>query len=213
MVKRQIIKIDKSLCNGCTLCVDACTEGALEMKDSFAHLPEERFCDGYGACTSECEPGALRIEIREAEDFDPEAARKNREAKGKKSPEDVEEEVNWPLKLNMVSPDAPFFKNSNIYIVSDCVPFAMKNFHGMIIKEKGSLLVSCPKFDEVESYREKLTKIIENANPLAITVVHMEIPCCQDIYGFVENVIKQTGKNTPLSRIIISTSGSVKLVH
>lgn len=183
------------------------------MKDGFAVLPDERFCDGFGACTSECEPGALRIEEREAEEFDPDAARKNRVAKGIVKVDEEEERVNWPLKLSMVSPEAVFFKDANIYIVSDCVPFAMKDFHGMVIRKKGSLLVSCPKFDKIESYRDKLTRIIENANPQSITVVHMEIPCCQDIYGFVENVIKQTGKEIPLNRIIIGTTGSVKLVH
>jgi ferredoxin len=183
------------------------------MKDGFAHLPDERLCDGYGACTSECEPGALKIEVREAEEFDPDATKKNREEKGIMRPDEEEERVNWPLKMSMVSPEATFFKNANIYIVSDCVPFAMKDFHGMIIKEKGSLLVSCPKFDKIESYRDKLTKIIENANPESLTVVHMEIPCCQDIYGFVESVIKDTGKNTPLNRVIIGTTGAVKLTH
>lgn len=81
MVLRNIIKIDKSLCNGCTLCVDACTEGALEMVNGFAQLIDEKFCDGYGACISECQPGALKIEQQEAAPFDKEAARIHREKK------------------------------------------------------------------------------------------------------------------------------------
>ena len=36
MVKRNIIKIDESLCNGCGSCVIACSEGAIEIQ-----APEE----------------------------------------------------------------------------------------------------------------------------------------------------------------------------
>ena len=211
MVKRNIIKIDKGLCNGCTLCIDVCTEGALEMVNGFANLSDEKFCDGYGACISECKPGALRIEEREAAEFDEKAARSHREQKGKKIEE--KENVNWPLKLSMVSPEADFFKDSNIFVVSDCVPFSMKNFHDMILKDKSSIVVSCPKFEKIDSYRDKLKTILENSNPKTVTVVHMEIPCCNDIYSSVEDLIKSINVEVPLHRIIVGTNGTVKLVY
>ena len=74
MVKRNIIKIDESLCNGCGSCVIACSEGAIEMKDGKARVVRESFCDGLGACIGECPTGALTIERREAEAFDEKAA-------------------------------------------------------------------------------------------------------------------------------------------
>ncbi|WP_348303464.1 4Fe-4S binding protein, partial [Methanothrix sp.] len=46
MVKRNIIKIDESLCNGCGSCVIACSEGAIEMVDGKARVVRESFCDG-----------------------------------------------------------------------------------------------------------------------------------------------------------------------
>jgi hypothetical protein len=125
---------------------------------------------------------------------------------------DESEHLNWPFKLNMVSPDAPFFKNTDMFIVSDCVPFAMKNFHDTVLKKDSSLLVSCPKFDKIESYRDKLKTIIERSEPNSVTVVNMEIPCCNDIFGFVENVIKSTGKDITLHRVIVGTTGEVKLI-
>ncbi|UCH89532.1 MAG: 4Fe-4S binding protein [Thermoplasmata archaeon] len=211
MVQRNIIKIDKSLCNGCTLCVKACTEGALEMVDGFAKLIDEKYCDGFGACISECQPGALKIEQREAAPFDEKAAEAHREQQNIK--EENNKQINWPIKLNLVSAEAPFFKNSEIYIVSDCVPFAMKNFHDTILKDKSALIVSCPKFDSIESHRDKLKKIIENSNPKSITVVQMEIPCCNDIYKFVENVIESSKMNVPCHKIIVGLDGSVKIIY
>ena len=48
-MKRQIIKIDENLCNGCGACVPNCAEGALQIVDGKARLISDLFCDGLGA--------------------------------------------------------------------------------------------------------------------------------------------------------------------
>ncbi|MFU8856909.1 MAG: ATP-binding protein [Deferrisomatales bacterium] len=69
-MKRQIIRIDESKCNGCGLCVPNCAEGSLEIRDGKAVLVEDALCDGLGACLGHCPEGALVVEEREADAFD-----------------------------------------------------------------------------------------------------------------------------------------------
>ncbi len=68
-MKRQIVKIDRELCNGCGECIPNCHEGALQMIDGKATLVSELMCDGLGACIGHCPSGAITIEEREAEAY------------------------------------------------------------------------------------------------------------------------------------------------
>lgn len=83
MVKRQIVRIDEALCNGCGSCVSPCAEGAIVMVDGKAKVVREELCDGAGFCIGVCPTGALSIEVREAVPFDDHAAEEEMEKRGK----------------------------------------------------------------------------------------------------------------------------------
>jgi len=67
---REIVRIDRELCNGCGVCIPNCHEGALQMIDGKATLVSELMCDGLGACLGHCPVNAITIEKREAADYD-----------------------------------------------------------------------------------------------------------------------------------------------
>ena len=69
MVRRQMVTIDRELCDGCGLCVVPCAEGAIEVVDGKARVLREELCDGAGFCLGVCPTGALSVEEREAAPF------------------------------------------------------------------------------------------------------------------------------------------------
>jgi MinD superfamily P-loop ATPase len=84
LVRRQIVRIDEALCNGCGLCVSPCAEGAIVLIDGKAKVVREELCDGAGFCLGVCPTGALSIEERAAAPFDEHAAEAEMASRGKR---------------------------------------------------------------------------------------------------------------------------------
>jgi NAD-dependent dihydropyrimidine dehydrogenase PreA subunit len=82
-MKRDILRIDEELCNGCGVCVPNCHEGALQVIDGKVRLVSELMCDGLGACIGHCPEGAITIETREAEPYNETSVMEQMKYKGK----------------------------------------------------------------------------------------------------------------------------------
>lgn len=112
----------------------------------------------------------------------------------------------WPVQIMLVPPNAPYFDNADILIAADCVPFAYADFHDDLLQGK-ILLVGCPKLDDVEFYREKISQIVKNNNIKSITYARMEVPCCGGLAGIIESAILDSGKKIPFEEVVISIKG------
>lgn len=112
----------------------------------------------------------------------------------------------WPVQITLVPPTAPFVNGADVLIAADCVPFAYPDFHGELLRGR-VCLVGCPKLDDAERYREKLTEMFCRNDIRSVTVAHMEVPCCFGMVKLVENAIERSGRHIPLETRMITVRG------
>jgi Pyruvate/2-oxoacid:ferredoxin oxidoreductase delta subunit len=252
MAKRKIVCIDEEKCNGCGQCVDACAEGAIELRDGKARLVADRYCDGLAACLGKCPQDAISITEREAESFDADAveeylAKKMSEkecadsaittpigegqampcgcasaniqmfAKPASSagetgnvplPRHGSELTHWPVQIGLIPPTAPFLKNADLLVASDCTPAAYPAFHEDLLKGK-VLMIGCPKFDDTEEYVARFTQIFAVASIKSVTVAIMEVPCCSKMPAIIREAMKRSDRVIPMNIVVITSKGQI----
>lgn len=113
----------------------------------------------------------------------------------------------WPVQLNLVPINAPWFEDADLLVTADCVPFAYPNYHLDLLKGK-ALVVGCPKLDDIQHYTSKLEQILIQNNIKSVTVAHMEVPCCTGIVRAVETAVRNSGKDVPLTKVRIGIDGT-----
>jgi len=236
MAKRQIVTIDQEKCDGCGLCVPSCAEGAIVIVDGKAKLLADKFCDGLGACLGECPVGALTIEERDTDEFvgpAPGAPGEHGHGAAAQPQAAPAEPVfacpgsamrqftpvaapvagasalsHWPVKLRLVSPKAPFLKGAELLVAADCSAFAAGDFHARYLAGK-AVVCGCPKFDDLEEAVAKLTGIFKENDVKGVTIVNMEVPCCQGLVEAVRRALQASGKKLPVSICTLGAQGQV----
>ena len=198
---RQIIIIDREKCDGCGLCVNACHEGAIGIREGKAVLLREDYCDRRGNCLPACPAGAIGFEKREAAAFvDPGIAQPV-------SPDPTSRLRHWPIQIKLTPVKAPYFEDAQLLVAADCTAYAYGNFHRDYMQNKVTL-IGCPKLDGVD-YSEKLGVILQSNAVKSVTVVRMEVPCCGGIEHAVITALKNSKKMLPCQVFTISTDGRV----
>ncbi len=216
MKKKQII-INEELCIGCGICASTCKQSAIEMINGKAKVMHDDYCDGIGNCLPVCPVKAISFsddgEKKEeklpcgcpgshVQEFKP-----TPNIVGSKNVESSSKLRQWPVQIKLVPENAPYFDGANLLIAADCVAYAYGQFHKHFMENKITI-IGCPKLDMID-YTNKLTAIISNNKIKSVTVVNMEVPCCNGIKQATINALKASEKFIPWQTVTISTEGKI----
>lgn len=208
--------VNEGFCDGLGACIGDCPEGALKIIERNApefdeeavkeHLEEHELHAPKATIGSEpCGCPSHNPMLVKAVAGNPVHAKHHGSAHEELPPE----LTNWPIQWRLVRPDMPFFKGQDVLMAADCVPFALRDFHGKFLVGR-PVIIGCPKLDEQQSYLEKLTDVISNSGLKSITIAHMEVPCCQGLQKIVTEAVRRSGKNIPVRTWIIGIQGDIK---
>lgn len=233
MVNRDIVNIDEEKCDSCGQCIPNCAEGALQIIDGKARIVDDSYCDGLGACLGHCPRDAITIIEREASEFDEEAVQEHLEIMKKSeamatgfpasqvqllevSPDMDEVEMftpsalrHWPVQLNLVPVKAPFFRDADLLLLADCTAVAYPALHQRLLEGR-TVVMGCPKFDDIKHYIEKLTEMLKVNDVRSLTVAHMEVPCCSTLNVVARRALDASGKMIPTQRLMVSVGGDIE---
>jgi len=221
---RKARMVKEIYCDGLGACIGHCPTGALTIEEREAeayddeatierikekapekleehekHMQEHGLKPASTECGHGC-PSAVSQQWETAEDVATE------DVATKDSPRLTSELRQWPVQLHLVSPNAAYFKNADLAIIADCVPFTNANFHADFVRHK-AIAIGCPKLDDAQAYIQKIAQIISAGRPKSITVVNMEVPCCFGLIQIVKAAIQQAGLDIPVKTVTISIKG------
>jgi len=238
---RKIVLIDEEKCDGCGACVPDCAEGAIQVIDGKAKLMAENLCDGLGNCLGACPQGAISIEERPADGFDEAAVEQHlqslTDAKSEPMPcgcpgtmmrklklDDTELDTaadtscrksrlgQWPVQLTLLPVTGDIWRDADVLLAADCVPFAMPDFHERLLAGK-TLAVACPKLDDPEAYVGKLATVFASNSIKSITIARMEVPCCGGLEQIVHTALERAGVTINVNVVIVGAHGKTLAVN
>ena len=213
MVNGKARLVSDQYCDGLGDCLPACPTGAIEIVEREADeysqdAVDQRLAEMKKPTTTEpmpcgC-PGTMgkKLEPKTL----PTAPQKTEGTQGVNT---VSQLSQWPVQLRLVNTAADYLKNADILIAADCTAFAYGAFHQDFIKGRVTL-IGCPKLDDNQYYMEKLAEIFKINQPNSITVVRMEVPCCNGIVQAVRQAMLNSGVIVPYNEVVIGIDGSRK---
>ena len=115
----------------------------------------------------------------------------------------------WPVQLHRVMPSAPYFQGADVLLTADCVAYTVGDYHKDHLAGN-SLAIACPKLDQgQESYRDKITALVDEAKINTLTVMTMQVPCCAGLVQLAKSALAQATRKIPLKSKIVSLRGEI----
>jgi ferredoxin len=210
--------VAEQYCDGLGACLGECPQGALRIVKTEAEPFEEAAANehvhaghsdsavinGIGK-TLHCGCPSTLVQT-----FTPQTACDRANAPTSQPSSGISALTHWPVQIRLVPATAPFLRGADLLVAADCTPVAYPRFHDDLLRGK-KVLIGCPKFDDAEAYVKKFAAIFETAAIKSVTVVVMEVPCCQGLPVIVRKGMALAGKEIPIEVVVISARGEKKV--
>ena len=209
--------VSEIYCDGLGACLGTCPQDAITVEKREAKEFDEKATEAYLTAKSgqaqKDSSQAADINAKEKKGFQCPGSMAKMFNQKSKPALGVDSEMpsqlsHWPIQLKLVSPEGPYFKNADLLLGADCVPFAMADFHSRLLSGR-ALAIGCPKLDDTQFYIEKLAEIIKTGRPRSLTVVHMEVPCCSGLTHIAKEAIARSGVNLTFEDITVGLQGDI----
>ena len=208
--KAKLVK--ESYCDGLGACLGDCPQDAITMvereADAFdpeavkARLEAEKNKQKAAPAPLPCGcPGTFARSL----------AKKPESNSGHAPGEQASQLTQWPVQLQLVPVDAPYWEDADLLVAADCVAVAYGGFQKLLQGKK--VIIACPKLDETGSYVDKLAEILIVNNIRSLTVAFMEVPCCTGIVRIVKDALAASGKDIPLRLMKAGINGGIEAVN
>ncbi len=224
IIDGKAIVVNDTYCDGLGACLGDCPQGAITIEDREApDFDEAAVAQHLAKLEQGARSGQETPVSAQAKELDPLPCGCPGSAMQQMSPTvtvapvsstDLSQPVmpsqlgHWPIQLMLVPPHAPFLKGADLLVCADCVPFAVPDFHFRYLTGR-SLLVGCPKLDNLQHYHEKLKAIYQEAAPRSITVLKMEVPCCNGIAQVAVKARDEVAPHIPVEVHTIGVRGNI----
>jgi NAD-dependent dihydropyrimidine dehydrogenase PreA subunit len=219
--------VNESFCDGFGNCIGECPTGALTIEERDAeefdleatatHLKETRSEDAVKEMLAAQKAHSEDDEVKTPPSGGCPGSRmkmmNNNEDDTENNNSDnvkIKSELkNWPVEINLLSPNAPYFEDADLLVTADCVPVAYANYHQEMVRGR-VVALGCPKLDDANAYVEKLEAIIANNDINNITIARMEVPCCGGLVKIVEKAINRAGPDLEVEVMTVGVNGDLK---
>jgi len=219
IIDKKARLISDLICDGLGACIGHCPQGAITIEQREAEpydeiaviikpensIKKEENMVEESTCSGGC-PGSMPV------DFNIDIEQMNKAALPKTEQstfQSASELRHWPVQMHLINPATSYFNNSDLLLAADCVAFSMGDFHQNYLKGK-TLIIACPKLDSgIETYMAKITSLIDDAKINTITVMMMEVPCCNGLLQIVKIATSQAIRKVPVKAMIIGIKGEV----
>jgi len=111
----------------------------------------------------------------------------------------------WPVKILLVHPKAPFLMRERVIIASDCAALLNEEL-GQRFRNGESVIIGCPLLEDPYRMMDKIALIMGETKAEGVEVYTMEVPCCHAIHMMVSKVIKESGKDIKSKHYIVRVS-------